>query len=101
MRRKLALSAVLLLASVGSAAAQTAVPDAGAKSDTHATVGDPLEAGANSFTESQVTERFGRMGFGAVRDLRKDEAGIWRGTAVHAGKDVRIGMDYKGNVAAQ
>ena len=62
--------------------------------------GAPLE-GANSFTETQVRERFGRMGFGEVKDLRKDDTGIWRGTAQHAGKSVSIGLDYKGNVAAQ
>lgn len=64
-------------------------------------VGQALESGANSFTEGQVEERFAKMGFGEVKDLRKDESGIWRGTAQHAGKPLTIGMDFKGNVAAQ
>ena len=64
-------------------------------------VGQPLENGSNSFTEGQVKERFAKMGFGEVKDLRKDDSGIWRGTAQHAGKPVTIGMDFKGNVAAQ
>ncbi|WP_375408326.1 hypothetical protein [uncultured Methylobacterium sp.] len=64
-------------------------------------VGQALESGANSFTEGQVKERFAKMGFGEVKDLTKDETGIWRGKAEHAGKPVTIGMDYKGNVAAQ
>ena len=57
--------------------------------------------GANSFTEGQVKDRFAKMGFAEVKDLKKDDQGIWRGMASHAGKDVSIGMDYKGNVAAQ
>lgn len=103
MRSRLALAALLLAAAAAPCSAQTAGPDRGAKSESegHAAVGEPLEAGANSFTEAQVTERFDRMGFGTVRDLRKDASGSWHGTATHAGKEVRIGMDYKGNVAAQ
>lgn len=64
-------------------------------------VGQALESGANSFTEGQVKERFAKMGFGEVKELTKDDTGIWRGKAEHAGKPVTIGMDYKGNVAAQ
>lgn len=77
-----------------------AKPD-GAPHTTTGSVGQPLETGSNSFTEGQVKERFAKMGFGEVKDLRKDESGVWRGTAQHAGKPVTIGMDYKGNVAAQ
>lgn len=126
MRALLVLAALSVLAGGGSAAAQTSpgaatgVPDGPAVSgkavDERTTgdkatgdamrggsgmVGEPLEAGANSFTEAQVKERFAKMGFGALTDLRKDDQGIWRGKAMHAGKEVTIGMDYKGNVAAQ
>ncbi|WP_375465423.1 hypothetical protein [uncultured Methylobacterium sp.] len=101
MRRSSALAAFLVLVATGAAPAQTAAPDADARPDGHGMVGEPLEPGANSFTEAQVKERFGRMGFGEVKDLRKDASGIWHGTAVHAGQDVQIGMDFKGSVAAQ
>lgn len=112
MRLSLVPAAVLSIAGIGLASAHNA-PTAAApepadrtapRGEGHAntgTVGQKLETGANSFTEGQVRERFGKMGFGEVKDLKKDEAGIWRGTAQHAGKPVSIGMDLKGNVAAQ
>lgn len=106
MRASLVLAALLTLAGAGAAPAQTApaapttAPD-GMKHDGHGAVGQPLESGANSFTEGQVKERFAKMGFNEIKDLAKDDQGIWRGKATHAGKEVGIGMDYKGNVAAQ
>ncbi|KQT10022.1 hypothetical protein ASG40_09935 [Methylobacterium sp. Leaf399] len=84
-----------------TAPAATPATKDGAPHAATGSVGQPLESGANSFTEAQVKERFAKMGFGTVKDLRKDDAGIWRGTAEHAGKPVTIGMDFKGNVAAQ
>jgi len=86
-------------AAQGRAHAQTPAPDDG--NAAHGAVGQPLKSGANSFTEGQVRERFAKMGFNEVTDLKKDDQGIWRGTAMHAGKSVSIGMDYKGDVAAQ
>lgn len=114
MRMSLASAAFLAIAAGDTVQAQTApsatsnppavdakaIPDASGP-NAHGAVGQTLESGANSFTETQVRERFGRMGFGEVKDLRKDDTGIWRGTAQHAGKSVSIGLDYKGNVAAQ
>ncbi|WP_336485522.1 hypothetical protein [Methylobacterium nigriterrae] len=119
MRMSLALAAFLTVAGGGFAAAQTTgqttgtatttAPDAkaDAKADTnidaapHGAAGQKLEPGANSFTEGQVKARFEKMGFGEIKNLTKDDQGIWRGKAVHAGKEVSVGMDYKGNVAAQ
>ena len=100
MRAPPFLAGLLALTMLGPACAEEADPH-GVKPNGQGAVGEPLEAGANSFTEGQVKERFGRMGFGEVTDLRKDERGIWHGTAVHAGKSLTIGMDYKGNVAAE
>ncbi|WP_132256032.1 hypothetical protein [Methylobacterium segetis] len=103
MRTSLVLAALLALGGAGAAGAQTApAPDRPATTGTaHGAVGEQLEPGANSFTEGQVKERFSKMGFGEVTDLKKDDQGIWHGKAMHAGKPVSIGMDYKGNVAAQ
>ncbi|MBX9929948.1 MAG: hypothetical protein K2Y56_00140 [Methylobacterium sp.] len=112
---RLPLLVASFLISTSAAFAQTPAPPApdakssdqpaakpeGAPHSTTGNVGQPLETGSNSFTEGQVKERFSKMGFGEVKDLRKDDSGIWRGTAQHAGKAVTIGMDYKGNVAAQ
>ena len=60
-----------------------------------------LEEGANSFTEGQARSRLDEAGFKDVKDLKKDDSGIWRGTATRDGKSVKVGLDFKGNVAAQ
>ena len=54
--------------------------------------------GSNSFTEAQAQGRIGQRGYTNVSDLRKDDAGVWRGHAQHSGSDVQVWMDYKGNV---
>jgi hypothetical protein len=65
-------------------------PDAGA----------PLE-GANSFTENQAKDRIEAAGFSDVSGLSKDDKGIWRGTAKRGSADVKVAVDYKGNVVSQ
>ena len=60
-----------------------------------------LERGANSFTEGQVRSRVEQAGLKDVSDLKKDDQGIWRGRAVRDGRAVQIGLDFKGNLAAQ
>ena len=60
-----------------------------------------LEKGANSFTEGEVRSRLDKAGFKDAKDLKKDGDGIWRGTAMHDGKTVSVGFDFKGNVATQ
>jgi hypothetical protein len=59
--------------------------------------GAPLK-GANSFTEGQAKDRAEAYGFSNVSGLKKDDDGIWRGSAVQDGKPVQIAVDYKGNV---
>lgn len=75
-----------------------ATPD-GMPADAQANV--KLEKGANSFTESEARSRLNKAGFTDAKDLKKDDQGIWRGTAMHGGKQVSVGLDFKGNVAAQ
>ena len=41
------------------------------------------------------------MGFPDVADLHLDEQGIWRGRAEHAGRTLSVGMDFRGEVAAE
>ena len=60
-----------------------------------------LERGANSFTEGEARSRLDRAGYKDAKDLKKDADGIWRGMATHDGKSVKVGLDFKGNVAAQ
>jgi periplasmic protein CpxP/Spy len=128
MRKHLSTLAVLTLLGTGAAFAQTTVTGqpatGGASSGTsggqesvtrpntdHATPGAPattgtvppasLEKGANSFTEGQVRSRLEQAGLRDVKDLKKDDQGIWRGQAMRDGKTVTIGFDFKGNVAVQ
>ncbi|MFE1598298.1 hypothetical protein [Methylobacterium sp. ID0610] len=58
-----------------------------------------LEPGANSFTEGQARSRLEKSGFSEIKDLKKDDQGIWRGSAMQSGKSVQVGLDFKGNVA--
>ena len=57
--------------------------------------------GANSFTEGQAKDRALSYGLTSVADLKKDDDGIWRGSAMQDGKSVQIAVDYKGNVVPQ
>lgn len=57
--------------------------------------------GANSFTENQVRERLETGGYSAVTGLRKDDQGIWRGTASRNGANVPVAVDYRGNIFQQ
>ena len=59
--------------------------------------GAPL-AGANSFTEGQAKDRAAAAGFSNVSALKKDDKGIWRGTASEGTKSVNVAVDFKGNV---
>ena len=54
-----------------------------------------------AFTESQARSRIEDRGFTSVSGLKKDDQGIWRGTAMKDGKAVAVALDYKGNVVAQ
>lgn len=60
-----------------------------------------LASGANSFTEGEARARFERNGLANVTDLKKDDQGIWRAKATREGKSVSVGLDFKGNIAAQ
>ena len=67
---------------------------------TNADAETPPFPGANSFTESQARSRIEDRGFTNVSGLKKDDQGIWRGTAMKDGKAVAVALDYKGNVVA-
>ena len=58
-------------------------------------------AGANSFTESQARARIQEKGFQDVKDLKKDDKGVWRGMAMKDGKSVAVALDYQGNIVGQ
>lgn len=128
MRRSLPTLAALVLLGTGAALAQTTVTGQPATDGTssatsggqpavtrpntdHATPNAPastgtvptanLEAGSNSFTEGQVRSRLEQAGVRDVKELKKDDQGIWRGQAMRDGKTVSVGFDFKGNVSFQ
>ena len=49
----------------------------------------------------EARRRIARHGFTQVADLRKDENGVWRGTAMMQGSKSNVWLDYKGNVGQQ
>ncbi len=91
--------ATALFASAASAqtADQTSQNDA-VKDNSVAQVAIAAE-GSNSFTEDQAKERIATAGYTHISHLVKDEKGVWRGAAMHKGKRVNVGLDYKGNVS--
>lgn len=67
---------------------------------TNANANQPAK-GSNSFTEGQAKSRLESNGFNNVSDLKKDNDGIWRGTATtKAGEKTNVWLDYKGNAGA-
>jgi hypothetical protein len=84
--------------------ATTAAPGAGMPSDgaarrdaTPPTTATPA-AGANSFTEGQARGRIEAAGYTNVREMRKDDQGVWRARAMRNGSEADVGLDFQGNV---
>ncbi len=55
-------------------------------------------AGANSFTRAEAKSQIEAKGYTHVARLRKDENGVWRGTAMKDGHSGPVSVDYQGNV---
>jgi len=55
--------------------------------------------GRNSFSQGEARRRIESRGFQQVTGLRKDNNGVWRGTAMRDGASVPVWLDYKGNVS--
>jgi len=58
-----------------------------------------LAKGRNSFTRSQALHRIEQAGYRHVADLILDADGVWRANATREGHPIKVGLDYKGNVA--
>ena len=54
--------------------------------------------GANSFTENQAKSRIEGAGYTNVTALKKDDNGVWTGSANKGGKTVVVKVDFQGNV---
>ena len=55
-------------------------------------------AGANSFTQGEAMDRVKAKGFTHVSMLKKDDQGVWRGTARMHGHTQPVSVDFQGNV---
>jgi putative membrane protein len=58
-------------------------------------------AGANSFTEGQAKSKIESNGYTDVSGLKKDDSGIWTGTATKGGQKVNVRLDFQGNVVTR
>jgi hypothetical protein len=55
-------------------------------------------AGRNSFTEGQARSKIEEAGYTNVTELKKDDAGVWRGQASKGGAAAAVSVDFQGNV---
>jgi hypothetical protein len=102
---KATVSVVALVCLVGSAAlaqmpAQPGPQNPAMKTDNGNNSDMPVK-GSNSFTASEAKSRIESQGFTGVSPLKKDQTGVWRGTAMKDGKSMQVSVDYQGNVNAQ
>ena len=95
------IAAALMLAATGALAQKPANPDANTPAvNTPSSPQNPSAPveGANSFTEGQARSRLEKAGFTDVGGLKKDDKGVWRGSAKKGGKAVNVSVDFQGNV---
>ena len=57
--------------------------------------------GANSFTEGQAKSKIESSGYTQVSGLKKDDNGVWTGSAMKGGQKVNVKLDFQGNVVTQ
>ena len=93
--RLMTLFAALVI-STGAAVAQTPAVKSPSANNPAAPV-----PGANSFTEGQAKSRIEASGYTAVSGLKKDDNGIWTGSATKGGQKVNVKVDFQGNVVTQ
>lgn len=96
MRNVILTSIFCALISSG-AVAQTSTTSPTPSPNAPADANAPLP-GANSFTEGQAKSRLEANGYSNVSALRKDDDGVWKGTATHSGAKVNVSVDYRGNI---
>ena len=90
-------------ASVNTTAQSNSSPSPSAV-QTHDTISRTAAApvpGRNSFTAGEARRRIASAGFTNVKDLKKDDQGIWRGQATKDGASKSVALDYQGNVVGQ
>jgi hypothetical protein len=98
------VAALALALSMGAASAQTTTAPGAASQparETSPEATNPPLPGANSFTETQAAERIAEAGFQEVKNLKKDDQGVWRGVAKKGDSQVNVALDYRGNVVQE
>lgn len=93
---KLILASLIATATSFGALAQTSTTSP-APTPAPADANAPLP-GANSFTEGQAKSRLEANGYTNVSGLKKDDNGVWKGSATNAGAQVTVSVDYRGNI---
>jgi hypothetical protein len=101
MKRSL-LAVCTGLFAITAASAQTPPAQPGPNNNAVNTAGEnnsnaPV-AGRNSFTEGQAKSKIEEAGFTNVTELKKDDAGVWRGQASKGGSSAAVSVDFQGNV---
>ncbi|RXT43099.1 hypothetical protein B6S44_28985 [Bosea sp. Tri-44] len=89
----MALCALIPVGGLAQTSTTSPTPAPNAPADANA----PLP-GANSFTEGQAKSRLEANGYTNVGELKKDDNGVWKGTATHSGAQVTVSVDYRGNI---
>lgn len=95
--RNVILASILGALVSTSVVAQTSTTSPTPSSNAPADANAPLP-GANSFTEGQAKSRLEANGYTNVSELKKDDNGVWKGTATHSGAQVSVSVDYRGNI---
>jgi len=99
MKKIATLSAALIL-SASAVFAQSETPSTSQTTpavNTEHNPGAPV-AGKNSFTEDQAKSRMEGAGYTDVMGLQLDDKGIWRANAKKDAADVKVSLDFQGNV---
>jgi hypothetical protein len=102
MKRTIFLLLTTGLLSAGAALAQNPPAQSGPNNNAVNSSGQnnsnaPV-AGRNSFTERQAKSKIEEAGYTNVSALRKDDEGVWRGTASKGGSATDVSVDFQGNV---
>jgi hypothetical protein len=104
---RIGMVALALACTIGTASAQNTSPDpANPPADkpvreTPSNATNPPLPGANSFTEAQARDRIAAAGFQDVKNLKKDDQGVWRGMARKGDQQVNVALDFRGNVVQE
>ncbi|MFS2154986.1 MULTISPECIES: PepSY domain-containing protein [unclassified Rhizobium] len=99
MKKITTLSAAIIL-SATAAFAQSETPSTSQTTPAVNTEHNPAApvAGKNSFTEDQAKSRIEGAGYTDVMSLKLDDQGVWRANAKKDGADVKVSLDFQGNV---